>query len=380
VNRATITAGAVLTLAISGVVIAGQGRRTAILPSRRAAMNDDWPTYGLNQAETRFSRLTAIHTSNVGQLVPFWSFDLGSGGGGQEATPLVSDGVMYLITNWSVVIAVDARTGLEIWRSDPDVDRLSVRPVICCGVVNRGVAIYRDLIVAPVIDGRLRALRAADGEIAWETRVAHPTDHYTITMAPRIAGDKVIIGVSGSDRPSRGFFDAYDARTGQQAWRFYTVPGDPSKPFENDAMRRAASTWDQEWWTRGGGGAVWDGMAYDPTLRLVYVGTGNAEPWAYQLRSSRGKDNFQSLGNGRLMAYSADAGEKLLDLDTGLRSGMGPPITYRIDGRQFVAVMGGVGVGFDFDGQADATTSPLTPKLLTFSIPERTAAPRAIRR
>jgi quinohemoprotein ethanol dehydrogenase len=292
VNRATITAGAVLTLAVSAAVIAGQGARVTDLPSRRAAANDGWVTYGLDEAETRYSRVADINTSNVGQLARVWSFDLGSGGGAQEATPLVSNGVIYVITNWSVVIAVDARTGLEIWRSDPAVDRFAVRPVICCGVVNRGLAIYRNLIIAPVIDGRLRALRAADGELVWESRVGHPADHYTITMAPRIAGTKVIIGVSGSDRPSRGFFDAYDPVNGERAWRFYTVPGDPSKPFENDAMKKAATTWDREWWTRGGGGAVWDGMAYDPMLQLVYIGTGNAEPWAYQLRSSRGKDNL----------------------------------------------------------------------------------------
>ena len=252
----------------------------------------EWLTYGLNQSETRFSPLSGITTRNVGRLVPVWSFDLGLGGGGQEATPLVADGTLYTITTWSVVMAIDARTGAQRWRADPLVNQPAVRPEICCGVVNRGLAIHEGLVIAPVIDGRLRGLDALSGAVVWESRVAYPDDHYTITMAPRIAEGKVIIGVSGSDRPTRGFFDAYDARTGTHVWRFYTVPGDPSKPFENDAMRSAARTWDTDWWTRGGGGAVWDGMAFDPELGLVYVGTGNATPWTYRLRSSRNKDNL----------------------------------------------------------------------------------------
>ena len=151
-------------------------------------------------------------------------------------------------------------------------NQTTVRPKICCGVVNRGLALYQNLIIAPVIDGRLVALDAETGKPVWEARVAYPQDDYTITMAPRIAKGKVIVGVSGGDRPMRGFFTAYDARTGRLAWRFYTVPGDPSKRFENSAMKTAAATWDGEWWKLGGGGAVWDGMAYDPDADLLYVG------------------------------------------------------------------------------------------------------------
>jgi quinohemoprotein ethanol dehydrogenase len=125
-------------------------------------------------------------------------------------------------------------------------------------------------------------------------------------MAPRIAKGKVIIGVSGGDRPMRGFFDAYDAATGRRAWRFYTVPGDPSKPFENPALKKAAETWDKDWWTRGGGGAVWDGFAYDPDAELVYVGTGNAEPWTFHLRSSKDKDNLYVAS---ILAVDVDTGE-----------------------------------------------------------------------
>jgi len=552
---------------------------------RRAPQaGEEWLTYGLTQSETRYSPLADINTTNVGRLGVAWSYDVGPGGGGQEATPLVWDGTVFGITNWSVVFAVDARTGKERWRWDPQVNQQAVRPEICCGVVNRGIAIYRGLVIAPVIDGRLQALDATTGRPVWESRVAYPQDHYTITMAPRIAKGKVIIGVSGGDRPTRGFFDAYDAMTGRRAWRFYTVPGDPSKPFENAALKRAAATWDTDWWTRGGGGAVWDGMAYDPEAELVYVGTGNAEPWTFHLRSSKDKDNlyvasilavhvdtgelkwhyqvvpgdnwdfdsvqhlvladlviggrtrkvimqanknaffyvidrltgefisaqpfsyvtwakgidqktgrpivndeafygtdailispggggahnwspmsfnppaglvyiptstnnsfsyaaeplfnpqpgrmtgtvrpaptpvrppppaigpppiegpggrgalvawdpvkqemrwrrpggggigggtlttagnlvFQALGDGRLLAYSADKGEKMLELQTGLRTGMGPPITYRLDGRQHIAVMGGVGTVAGGNAGPGNQATPFLPKLMVF--------------
>ncbi len=182
------------------------------------------------------------------------------------------------------MFAVDARTGKERWRWDPEVNQTAVRPAICCGVVNRGIAIYQGMIIAPIIDGRLEALDAETGKPVWEARVAYSQDDYTITMAPRIAKGKVIVGVSGGDRPRRGFFDAYDAITGQRLWRFYTVPGDPSKPFENSAMRKASETWDPGAWKLGGGGAVWDGIAYDPETDLVYAGTGNAEPWPEEFR------------------------------------------------------------------------------------------------
>jgi PQQ-dependent dehydrogenase (methanol/ethanol family) len=230
----------------------------------------------------------------------------GEGGGGQEATPLVWNGTIYGITNWSVVFALDARTGKERWRWDPEVNQTAVRPKICCGVVNRGLAIYQGVVIAPVIDGRLQGLDAETGKVLWETRVAFPQDFYTITMAPRIAKGKVIIGVSGGDSPTRGFFDAYDALTGRRAWRFYTVPGDPAKPFENSAMKKAADTWEGEWWKLGGGGAVWDGLAYDPETDLVFVGTGNAEPWPEGLRKTSGKDNLYVCS---ILAVHVDTGE-----------------------------------------------------------------------
>src|ERR1700685_48277 len=229
-----------------------------------AKSGDEWLTYGQNPGETRYSPLNQINASNVSRLGLAWSYDIGQGGGSQEATPLVWNGTIYSITNWSVVYAVDARTGKERWRWDPQVNRTALAPVLCCGAVLRGLAIYEGKIIAPILDGRLDALDAETGKAIWEARVAFPQDIYTITMAPRIAKGKVIVGVAGGEYPTRGFFAAYDANTGQFAWKFYTVPGDPSKPFENEAMKKASATWAADAWKVGGGGAVWDGMAYDP--------------------------------------------------------------------------------------------------------------------
>jgi quinohemoprotein ethanol dehydrogenase len=278
----------------------------AIAPVLLAQTNSDWTTYGLTQGETRYSPLDQINAGNVERLGLKWSYDLGAGGGGQEATPLVANGTIYGITNWSVVFAVDARTGKERWRWDPEVNQATVRNSICCGVVNRGIAIYKGLILAPVIDGRLEALNAETGKPVWEARVAYSQDEYTITMAPRMAGNRVIVGVSGGDHPKRGFFDAYDAMTGRRLWRFYTVPGDPSKPFENSAMRKASATWDKDAWKLGGGGAVWDGIAYDPETDLVYAGTGNAEPWPEDLRGAKGKDSLYACS---IVAVHGSTGE-----------------------------------------------------------------------
>jgi quinohemoprotein ethanol dehydrogenase len=266
----------------------------------------EWLSYGLTPGETRYSPLKQIDTTNVNRLGVAWTYDLGRGGGGQEATPLVWNGTLYSITNWSVVFAVDARTGKEKWRWDPEVNQDKTRPQICCGVVQRGIALYEGLVIAPVIDGRLIALDAQTGKPVWESRVSYSQDGYTITMAPRIAKGKVIIGVAGSELPIRGFFDAYDARTGKRAWRFYTVPGDPSKPFENPALKTAAETWSGDWWKLGGGGSLWDAISYDPEADLIYVGTGNGGPWPEELRKSKGKDNLYVAS---ILAVKPDTGE-----------------------------------------------------------------------
>jgi PQQ-dependent dehydrogenase (methanol/ethanol family) len=277
-----------------------------------ATAGDGWLNYGLDPGEKRYSPLTQIDASNVSRLQQAWAFDIPGGtvnppgGGNQEATLLASNGVLYGITTWSVVYAVDARSGTQLWKWDPEVNRPAVQSKICCGVVSRGVALFEDKVIAPVIDGRLVALNASTGKPVWETRVEYPQNQYTLTMAPRIAKGKVIVGASGSEYPVRGFVDAFDARTGQRAWRFYTVPGDPSKPFENEAMRKAAPTWSGEWYKMGGGATVWDGMSYDPEANLVYFGTGNGGPWPEVLRGSQGKDNLYVCS---IIAVNPDTGE-----------------------------------------------------------------------
>ncbi len=252
---------------------------------------EDWPSYNINWKEQRFSPLTQINVDNVGQLGFAWSYDIPAAAGNpqnrQESTHLVHDGILYSIAPWSVVYAVDAATGEEIWHVDPEVDQGVWQSRICCGVVNRGIALYEGKVIAPVVDGRLRALDMETGQVVWETRVSPDDQPYTITMAPRvIAGGRVIIGVSGGEYGVRGFFDAYDVDTGQQLWRFYTVPGGPAGPFENDGLEEAAATWDPGFWELGlhGGAPVWNGMAYDAETDLVYVGTGQPAPWPSAVR------------------------------------------------------------------------------------------------
>ncbi len=258
----------------------------AALRNAAQSKGEDWLSYGFTPQETRYTPLSQINTSNVSRLGLAWSVEAGPGGGGQEATPLVHNGVIFSTTQWSVVFAVDARTGKEKWRWDPEVNQTALRPRICCGVVQRGIALYDGRIIAPAIDGRLFGLDEETGKVLWEARVAYPQDNYTITMAPRIAKGKAIIGVSGAEYPVRGFIAAFDAKTGAPAWKFYTIPGPGDK---DPGLIKAAKTWPKNI-VGGGGGTVWDAISYDPDLDLVYFGTGNAGPWSEDTRMSEGYD------------------------------------------------------------------------------------------
>ena len=187
-------------------------------------------------------------------------------------TPFV-DGVMYSTSAWSKVQAIDAASGELLWQYDPEVP-LEWDAKACCGVQNRGAAVWKGRVYAGSLDGRLIAIDAASGELVWETRTTDASFRYSITGAPRIVKGKVIIGNGGAEYGVRGYVSAYDTETGEQVWRFYTVPGDPAKGFENDTMAMAAETWSGTWWSQGGGGTAWDSFAYDPELDLFYIGVG----------------------------------------------------------------------------------------------------------
>ena len=264
----------------------------------------NWLSYGRTYSEQRYSPLKRINDKNAQNLGLAWFADLDTNRA-QEATPLVVDGVMYVSTAWSLVKAYEARTGKLLWAYDPQVRReLGVNA--CCDVGNRGVALWNHKIYVGAYDGRLVALDAATGKPIWSTLTVDTTKPYTITQAPRVVRGRVIIGNSGGEYGTRGYISAYDAETGKLAWRFFTVPGDPSKPFENDAMARAAKTWSGEWWKLGGGGPVWDAISYDPKLNLLYFGVGNGVQWA---RSARSEGKGDNLYLASIVALHADTGE-----------------------------------------------------------------------
>lgn len=265
---------------------------------------EDWLSYGRNYQEDRFSTLSQITKSNIDSLGLAWSINLGTTRG-LEATPIVVDGIMYISGPWSVVYAIDTRKGEIIWIYDPEVPR-EYGEKGCCGVVNRGVALYKGLIFLGAFDGRLIALDAVTGKRVWEVKTVDQTKGYTITGAPRVVDGKVIIGNGGAEYGVRGYVTAYDAMTGDQVWRFYTVPGNPADGFESQAMEAAAETWTGEWWKYGGGGTAWDAMAYDPELDLLYIGTGNGSPWNREIRSPGGGDN---LYISSIVALNPDDGE-----------------------------------------------------------------------
>ena len=295
-------------LVTTWIAIGQQNRRVDqnTLKNAGKSNTEDWLMYGLNYQEQRYSLLKQIDPTNVKRLGLAWTYEIGQGGGNQEGTPLVYNGVLYGITNWSITYAVDAVSGKEIWRYDPNVDRVVTQPKICCGNVNRGIGIYLGKVYVPVIDGRLVALDIATGKEVWSVQTTPLDGDYTVTMAPRIAKGKVIIGNAGAEYPVRGYVTAYDAETGKQVWRFYTVPGDPRNGFENKAMEAAAKTWSGEWYKFGGGGTVWDAMTYDPDSNLIYFGTGNGGPWPSDFRQSRGLDNLYVAS---VVALNADTGE-----------------------------------------------------------------------
>ncbi|MFT5839610.1 MAG: quinohemoprotein ethanol dehydrogenase [Flavobacteriales bacterium] len=268
------------------------------------ADSSGWLSHGRTYSEQRHSPLNEINTESVAELGLFWSYDLGTSRG-IEATPIVHDGMMYVTSTWNIVHALDARTGKRLWRFDPIVDKEQASKA-CCDAVNRGVAIWGDAVFTATIDGRLISLNAQTGVKNWDINTIDKSYPYTITGAPRIVKGKVIIGNGGAELGVRGYITAYDAITGKQAWRFYTVPGNPADGFENKTMEMAAKTWTGEYWAAGGGGTAWDSMAYDPELDLLYIGVGNGAPWNQAIRSPDGGDN---LFLSSIVAVRPDTGD-----------------------------------------------------------------------
>jgi quinohemoprotein ethanol dehydrogenase len=278
---------------------------------RRADLEpDEWLSHGRDYAEQRYSPLDQIRDDNVADLGLAWAFDFGTRRG-LEATSLVVDGVLYTTATWSVVYALDAATGELLWRHDPKVPH-SMAGQICCDVVNRGVAVWGGAVYVGTLDGRLIALDARSGEELWSTATTDPHRPYAITGAPRVVKGLVIIGNGGADLGVRGYVSAYGADDGRLVWRFYTVPRDPSQPQESAALVRALETWPADsgphspWWVVGGGGTVWDSIAFDPELDLLYVGTGNGAPWSRHVRSPGGGDN---LYLSSILALRPETGE-----------------------------------------------------------------------
>ncbi len=257
------------------------------------AQNVGWPQHGRDAAETRFSPLDEINADNVGRLAPAWSWEIPKTGARLETTPLIVDGILYGTGAFSFVFALDAATGQEIWRWDPAIPHeTNGGPRTCCGDVNRGAALDGERLFVGLLDGRLVALDRTDGSVLWTTQTTEPGSDYTITGAPRVVGNAVVIGNAGAEYGVRGFVTAYDVATGEQMWRTHTIPGNPDDGFESDAMRAAAETWTGEWWVAGGGGTVWDAMAVDADAHMLYIGTGNGSPWNRDNRSPGGGDNL----------------------------------------------------------------------------------------
>jgi PQQ-dependent dehydrogenase (methanol/ethanol family) len=308
VRLPALVPGLALALALStGVVVA---QRVVTSEDLANSPGSEWLKHGGDHGETHYSPLDEIDLASIGRLGLAWEWEVTGTAGNLEASPLVHDGIIYATGTWSNVFALDAATGELIWRWDPAIVRGGIGnggPSVCCGPVNRGLAMWGDKVYVGLLDGRLVALDKNTGQPAWSVQTTPIGQDYSITGAPRVFNDgMVVIGNSGAEYGVRGFVTAYDGETGEQVWRFYTVPGNPADGFENTAMERAAETWSGQWWTLGGGGTVWDGYAYDPEENLLYVGVGNGSPWARDIRSPGGGDN---LYLSSIVALDGDTGE-----------------------------------------------------------------------
>ncbi|MDR7101085.1 PQQ-dependent dehydrogenase, methanol/ethanol family [Croceicoccus sp. BE223] len=284
---------------------------SAASPVSAPVAAQDWAMHGGTADEQRYSPLDQINAGNVAGLKLAWYQDFDTARG-QEATPLVVDGVLYTSTAWSKVYAFDAATGRTLWQYDPQVPGKAAVNA-CCDVVNRGVAYSKGRIFVGTLDGRLVALDAKTGKPDWITQTTDTTKPYTITGAPRVARGKVFIGNGGADFGVRGYVSAYDEETGKLAWRFYTVPGKPGAKdgaASDDILSRlAAPTWfGDKYLELGGGGTVWDAIVYDEDLNQLYIGVGNGSPLTLKERSEGKGDN---LFLSSIVALDPDTGRYL---------------------------------------------------------------------
>ncbi|MBU0793781.1 MAG: PQQ-binding-like beta-propeller repeat protein, partial [Alphaproteobacteria bacterium] len=266
-----------------------------------------WMSYGRSYDEQRFSPLTQINDRTVQRLGLAWYDDLNTYRGVQ-ATPLVVDGVIYNASAFNIITAYDGQTGRKLWTYDPQVERQWAR-LACCGPSTRGIAAWNGKIYVAALDGRLIAVDARTGQEVWTVQTFDRAHPYSITGAPRVFDGKVVIGHGGADYGVRGFVTAWDAETGRQLWKFYTVPGNPADGPDGEAsdaaMKIARPTWHGAWWKYGGGGTAWDSFVYDPALNLVYIGTGNGSPLSWHFRSEGKGDNLFLCS---IVAVDADTG------------------------------------------------------------------------
>ena len=266
----------------------------------------EWLAYGRTHSQERFSPSKDINIETVSKLKVDWFLDLPNDVG-LVSTPLVVDGILYFVGTMNIVRAVNAVTGELLWVYDPKVADAIKGKRQAGWVHNRGISFSHNKIFGASWDGRLFALDHKTGEELWITTTFDPSSPLYITGAPIAFKDKVLIGNGGTENgPSRGWVTAFDQETGEEAWKFYIVPGNPADGFENKAMEMAAKTWTGEWWKHGGGGNAWHGFTYDAELDVLYIGTGNGSPWNQKIRSPDGGDN---LFLSSIVALDPDTGE-----------------------------------------------------------------------